>query len=150
MTEADWYDRVEEFLHEVTAAHWDEVVSQAVVSHLTLFPRTRSEAEVQEILNGLMRKLQGFPPPWLVIVGPDGEVDTPDDIWIEPAYNVLEIQKAWDLHDGRNLGTMVVAVYRWNPDSKSWHRDTTYGIIGDARKTRKANPDDPADWLSSS
>jgi hypothetical protein len=149
MTEHDFYDRVEELLHEVTASHWDQVVSSSIDSYLKMFPRSRSEKEIKEILNGLIRKLEGFPPPWLLIIGPDGEIDTPDDIWIEPAYNEIEIEKAWNLHDGRNLGTMVVGVYRWSPDSMSWHRDTTYGILGDTRKTRKADPDDPDDSLCS-
>ena len=149
MTEIEWYDRTEEFLREAPSAVWEDIASKAVEVHGQLFPGERSADEVKDILTGLIQKLTGFPPPWLVIVGPDGEIDTPHDIWIEPAYNPVEIQKAWDLHDGRNLGTMVVGVYRWEPEPLSWRRDTTYGMLGDARKTRKADPDDPDDALCS-
>lgn len=146
--EGDWYDKIEQLLHEVPSGAWEFVVAEAVKKYPSeIF--SRGKAEVEEALRGLVQKLSGFPPPWLVIAGPDGEIDTPDDIWIEPAYNAIEIQKAWDAHDGRNMGTMVVAVYRWDPESMSWRRDTTYGMLGDARKTRKADPDDPDDALCS-
>jgi hypothetical protein len=146
-SESDWYDGIEELMREVPTSAWEQVVAE--VMNNDPWSYSRSKAEMKEILRGLIQKLSGFPPPWLLIGGPDGEIDTPDDIWIEPAYNAIEIQKAWDLHDGRNLGTMVVAVYRWDPDSMSWRRDTNYGMLGNPSKTRKADPDDPDDSLCS-
>lgn len=146
-SESDWYDGIEELMREVPPSAWEQVVSEVMSNEPWSY--SRSKEEMREILRGLVQKLNGFPPPWLVIAGPDGEIDTPDDLWIEPAYNEIEIEKAWDLHDGRNLGTMVVAVYRWDPDSMSWRRDTKYGILGDTRKTRRANPMDPDDRISS-
>jgi hypothetical protein len=149
MTEIEWYDRTEELLREAPSSYWEQISLLAANTYSEVTGGERSHKEVKDILHGLIQKLSGFPPAWLVIAGPDGEIDTPDDVWIEPAYNPVEIQKAWNLHDGRNLGTMVVAVYRWDPDSLSWRRDTTYGMLGDARKTRKADPDDPDDELCS-
>lgn len=147
MIETEWYDRIEQAFHHIDRARVEEAAEKGVESHLSVFPGLRTKKEIREIINGLIHKLQGFPPPWLVIAGPDGEMYTPDDIWIEPAYNDIEVQKAWDLHDGRNLGTMVVAVYRWDPEAMNWTRDTKYGMLGDVRKTRKADPDDPTDSL---
>lgn len=146
--ESDWYDGIEELMREVPPSAWNQVVSEVFESKHP-WPYSHSRAEMKDILQGLIQKLSGFPPPWLVIVGPDGEIDTPDDIWIEPAYNKIEIEKAWDLHDGRNLGTMVVAIYRWDPESLSWRRDTSHGMLGNPNKTRKANHDDPDDSLCS-
>lgn len=149
MTEREWYERTEELLHRHTANHWDTIVDKAVEAFQSLFPDSdRTEKQVREILDGLLRKLQGFPPPWLVIAGPDGEILTPDDMAIHPAHNEMEIEQLWDLHDGRSLGTLVVAVYRWSAENGQWIRDLDWGMMGDPRKKHRADPDVEGDRLA--
>lgn len=78
---------------------------------------------------------------YMVISAPEMADLTPDDLVISPARNEAEVDALWDLHDGRNLGTMVVAVYRLDKDG-SYSRDTRWGILGDVRKTHRATEGD--------
>jgi hypothetical protein len=80
-------------------------------------------------------------PPFMVISAPEMADLTPDDLVISPAQNEAEVDALWDLHDGRNLGTMVVAVYRLDKDG-SYVRDTRWGLLGHAKKTRPATDAD--------
>lgn len=94
-------------------------------------------------------------PPFLVISAPDGAHLTPDDLVIEAARNDDDIQRIWDVHDGRSYGTMVVGVYRLSregngalgPDQPTYVRDTRFGILGDEGRRRRADPDSEADHL---
>lgn len=146
MTELEWYEKTEEILHDLPRGEWNNLISRAieVYRHYKLNEEV-SDQQVEEALHGLLRKLQGFPPTWLVIAGPDGEIRTPEDIWIEPAWNRFEIQHIWDVHDGRNHGTMVVAVYIWNFEGGTWTRDRNWGIMGNESATGHA--DDERDAL---
>lgn len=147
-TEWDWYDLTEEQLHKYPRGNWNRILSHALEAHrqLKLDP-SKSDKDVEEALHGLLRRLQGFPPTWLAIIGPDGEINTPDDLSIEAAWSVIEVQRLWDIHDGRNLGTMVVGVYLWNFNDKAWVRDLNWGIMGHEGKRGRADSDDPADRI---
>lgn len=148
MNEWDWYEKTEELLHNSDRGDWNKLVSRAieVYKHYKINQNV-SDEQVAEALHGLLRKLQGFPPTWLVIAGPDGEIDTPDDIWIEPAWNVVEVQHLWDLHDGRNFGTLVVGVYIWGFEKHAWTRDENWGIMGNEGKHGPADPENEADRI---
>jgi hypothetical protein len=140
MQEWDWYEKTEELLHKSIRGDWNKLVFRAieVYQHYKINPEM-TEEQITEALHGLLRKLQGFPPTWLIISAPDGEIRTPEDLSIEPAWNVFEIQHLWDIHDGRNMGTMVVGVYVWNFESQSWSRDRNWGVMGDERATGPAD-----------
>lgn len=84
-------------------------------------------------------------PPWpmyMVVSAPEDAPLTPDDLVIQPAATKEEVGRLWEFHDGRTAGTMVVAVYKFDPDSADWVRDREWGMLGDVRKTGPANPDD--------
>ncbi len=146
MTEWDWYEKIEELLHESQRGDWNKQIYRAieVYQHYKINPEV-TEEQLTEALHGLLRKLQGYPPTWLVISGPDGEIRTPEDLMIEPAWNAIEVAHQWDVHDGRNHGTMVVAVYLWSHQHRAWKRDRNWGIMGNARATGPA--DDSRDAL---
>lgn len=148
MTELDWYEKTEALLHKGGVGEWNRLVSEAVDIHLRRKLNTaRGEHEIKEILHGLLRKLQGFPPTWLVIAGQEGSVQTPDEMFIHPAWNAIEVQGFWDLHDGRKHGTMVVGVYLWRFEDHTWARDLNWGIMGDPSRTGTADPENPGDRL---
>lgn len=148
MREWQWYEETEELLHSRSRGEWNGLVSRAieVYKHYKINEDV-SDEQIEEALHGLLRKLQGYPPTWLVIAGPDGEIKTPDDMWIEPAWNVVEIQHIWDVHDGRNDGMMVVGVYIWSFQANSWIRDRNWGIMGNEGKRGPANEEDGRDRL---
>jgi hypothetical protein len=148
MTEWDWYETTEELVREHSVGDWNRLVSLATEVHRRdNLNEDRTDEQVKEVLHGLLRKLQGFPPTWLAIVGPDGDVETPDDIWIEPAWNRVEVQRLWDNHDGRNYGTAIVGVYIWSYESNKWTRDENWGILGQEGKTGPADRDDEHDRI---
>lgn len=86
-------------------------------------------------------------PPFLVIAAPEESPLSPDDLIIEPAWTVEEIEQAWDEHDGRTAGTMVVGVYKFDPAQNMYKRDNSFGMLGDRRKTGPADPDNEAHLL---
>jgi len=140
MTEWEWYEKTEEFLHKSPRGDWNKLVHQAVEAYQQyMIEPSVTEAQLREALHGLLRKLQGYPPTWLVISAPDGELRTPEDLVIEPAWNVVEVAHLWDIHDGRNHGTMVVGVYLWSYEAQSWQRDRNWGVMGNARATGPAD-----------
>jgi hypothetical protein len=148
MTEWDWYEKTEELLHRSSRGEWNKLLYRAVeVYQHYKINEDVTEEQLLEALHGLLRKLEGFPPTWLAIAGPDGDIETPDDIWIEPAWNVIEVQRIWDNHDGRNFGTAVVGVYVWNRESNTWTRDKNWGIMGQEGKTGPADRDDEHDRI---
>jgi len=146
MTEWDWYEKIEELLHKGQRGDWNKIINRAieVYQHYKINPDL-TEPTIREALHGLLRKLQGYPPTWLIISGPDGELRTPEDFSIEPAWNIFEVEHLWDIHDGRNHGTMVVGVYLWSYEHQSWSRDRNWGVMGDMRATGAA--DDERDAL---
>jgi len=148
MTQWDWYEKTEELLHKSSRGEWNRLINRAieVYQHYKI-DEDVTEAQLLEGLHGLLRKLEGFPPTWLAIAGPDGDIETPDDIWIEPAWNVFEVQRIWDNHDGRNFGTAVVAVYIWEHEGQRWTRDQKWGILGQEGKTGPADRDDEHDRI---
>lgn len=148
MTQWDWYEKTEELLHRSSRGEWNRLISRAieVYQHYKI-NEDMTEKQLEEGLHGLLRKLQGYPPTWLAIAGPDGDIETPDDIWIEPAWNIFEVQRIWDNHDGRNFGTAVVGVYVWSYESSSWTRDKNWGIMGQEGKTGPADRDDEHDRI---
>jgi hypothetical protein len=148
MTEWDWYEKTEELLHRSSRGEWNKLLYRAVeVYQHYKINEDVTEEQLMEALHGLLRKLEGFPPTWLAIAGPDGDIETPDDIWIEPAWNVIEVQRIWDNHDGRNFGTAVVGVYIWDRASNTWTRDKNWGIMGQEGKTGPADRDDEHDRI---
>lgn len=90
------------------------------------------------------RQLQ---PPFLVVAAPEDSPLTPDDLIIEPAWTPEHIAEAWDQHDGRTAGTMVVGVYKFDPAQNIYKRDNSFGMLGDRRKTGPADPDDETNHL---
>lgn len=80
-------------------------------------------------------------PLYLVISAQDDDVLTPDDLVIEPAFTKEDVDKLWDWHDGRTMGSMVVAVYKFDLAGNHYVRDQTYGMFGDVRKTGPADPE---------
>jgi hypothetical protein len=148
LTEWDWYEEMEELLHASDRGEWNRLVNQAILIHRHHeLDENKSDQQVEEVLHGLLRKLQGYPPTWMVIAGPDGEIKTPDDIWIEPAWNIVEVQHAWDEHDGRNHGTLVVGVYIWSFQRRAWTRDHNWGIMGHEGQRGPADDEDPGDRI---
>lgn len=142
MTEWEWYEKTEELLHKADRGAWNGLISRAieVYQHYRINPDA-TEEQLLEALHGLLRKLQGYPPTWLVISGPDGEIKTPEDLMIEPAWNVVEVQHLWDIHDGRNSGTLVVGVYLWSWQTGSWTRDRNWGVMGNEMAIGPADDD---------
>lgn len=140
MQEWDWYEKTEDLLHRSSRGEWNKLINRSieVYQHYKINEDV-SEEQLLEALHGLLRKLEGFPPTWLVIAGPDGEINTPDDLWIEPAWNVIEVQHSWDEHDGRNYGTLVVAVYIWNMAKRAYIRDKNWGVMGHEGKRGPAD-----------
>jgi len=148
MFEWDWYEKTEELLHKSDRGDWNKLIERAIEAYQHYkINEEITEEELREALHGLLRKLQGFPPTWLGIIGPDGDIETPDDLWIEPAWNVIEVQRLWDNHDGRNFGTAVVAIYIWSLQSRSWIRDKKWGIMGREGSTGPADRDDEHDRI---
>lgn len=151
MYEHDWYQEAEEAMRKVDRSEWPGIVNRFGQLYFTQIEgERRSKPEVLEILQSLANKIRGEQelPPYMVTVAPDGGDLTPDDLSHWPAWNYLEIQLLWDLHDGRNLGTMIVGVYKLAADGLYYVRDTVWGIMGDIRKTRRADPDDPGDRIA--
>ena len=148
MTEEDWYEKTEELLHQSERGRWTRLVDRAVEvhRHYRLNP-DRTDQEVEEILHGLLRKMEGFPPTWVVIAGPDGEIQTPDDLWVHPAWNEVEVQMLWNLHDGRSAGTLIVGVYVWRQESHAWERDRKWGIMGNEGRRGTADSSQASDRL---
>lgn len=131
LTEWDWYEKTEELLHNRPRSEWNLLITRAIeiYQHYKINEEV-TEQQLLEALHGLLRKLEGYPPTWLAIAAPDGEIRTPDDIWIEPAWNGVEVQRLWDIHDGRNHGTLIVGIYLWSFEKGAWVRDTNWGIMG--------------------
>lgn len=148
MTEEEWYEKIEELLHQSERGGWNRIINRAVEAHrhYRLRPE-RKDREIEEILHGLIRKMEGFPPTWMVIAGPDLDIETPDDLWIHPAWSEVEVQILWDLHDGRSAGTLVVGVYVWRQASRAWERDQKWGIMGNASRTGPAVRSEESDRL---
>lgn len=148
MREEEWYQELEELLHQSERGDWNKIISKAVELHrrYRLRPK-RKDQEVEEIIHGLIRKMEGFPPTWMVLAGPDGDIETPDDLWIHPAWSEVEVQMLWGLHDGRNLGTLVVGVYVWRQESRAWERDEKWGIMGQVGRTGPADRSEESDRL---
>jgi len=148
MTEEEWYQEIEELLHQNDRGDWNRILARAVEihRHYKLKPQ-RKEQEIEEILHGLIRKMEGFPPTWMVLAGPDGDIQTPDDLWIHPAWNEVEVQMLWDLHDGRSAGTLVVGVYVWRQASHAWERDQKWGVMGNERRRGPADRNEESDRL---
>jgi len=145
MYEHDWYQEAEAELRKAPHAQRVRVADEAGRAYFTQVEGARRPPwEVKEILVSLIAKIsnEGGMAPYMVAVSPDQDDLTPDDLSMWPAWNRLEVGLLWDLHDGRNLGTMVVAVYRLNAkDAPFYERDLTWGMLGDARRSRHADPD---------
>lgn len=78
--------------------------------------------------------------PYLVIVAPEESGLTPDDLVVVPAWTKKEVEALWDWHDGRNAGTMVVAVYV--DRGGDFVRDASWGLLGQRNRTGPAKDDD--------
>lgn len=80
-------------------------------------------------------------PKYLVIIAPEQTGLTPDMLEPVPADTEKQVDELWDLHDGRNHGTMVVGVYIYQEETSSYVRSGLWGILGDAGKTGSADED---------
>lgn len=80
-------------------------------------------------------------PLYLVISAREDDTFTPDDLVIEPAFTVEDVNKLWDFHDGRTMGSMVIGVYKFDPAGNHYVRDEAFGIFGSVRKTGPADPE---------
>lgn len=80
-------------------------------------------------------------PKYLVIVAPEMDDLTPDDLTIVPVEKKKEVETLWDEHDGRSDGNMILAVYELDPDVEYPHykRSLEFGILGVEGKTRPAD-----------
>ena len=152
MYEHDWYEEVEASLRRMPRERRVAAAQEAGQVYFTQVEGVRRPPwEIKEILQSLLTKIEdgGRLAPFMVVVAPDQGDLTPDDLSHWPAWNRLEVGRLWDLHDGRNLGTMVVAVYKLNAkDEPFYERDITWGMLGNVRKTRRSDIDDPEDRLS--
>lgn len=81
-------------------------------------------------------------PKFMIVAAPEDADLTPDDLVLEPAETEAAVDALWDWHDGRNDGSMVVGVYKLDEESGVYVRDTRWGILGHARKTHPASPED--------
>lgn len=81
-------------------------------------------------------------PKFMIVAAPETDDITPDDLVLRPAETEAEVNALWDWHDGRNDGSMVVGVYRLDEESEMYVRDMRWGILGHARKTHPASPED--------
>ena len=66
-------------------------------------------------------------PTFLVTIVPSRGF-TSQDLTIEPARSEKEVDALIDLHDGRNLGTIVVAVYKLDSSGKRYACVRDFGI----------------------
>ncbi len=151
MLDSEWYEKTEDFLLAASLEQWPEVIAKAILAYQKLgVEPARTSSQVAALLDTLRDRILGkrMIPMYSVAVANDGPVDTPDDMVLEPAYNEIEVQRLWDLHDGRNDGMMVVAVYRWDNERGVWLRDTSWGLLGDEGAKRHADPDNVRDRLS--
>lgn len=106
---------------------------------------SRIQEDVRVLVEGMVKNISADLPLYLVMSAPDIGGLTPDDLGIQPAWTELEIERLFGIHDGRNYGTMIVAVYKLNREGPLpvYDRDMRWGMLGDVQKTRPANPDDP-------
>ena len=152
MYEHDWYEETEAALRRAPPAQRGRAAQEAGQVYYTQVEGARRPPyELKPILESLIAKIEneGRLPPYMVTVAPDQDDLTPDDLSHWPAWNRLEVGRLWDLHDGRNLGTMVVAVYKLNTKGEPFYeRDVTWGMLGNVRKAKLADPDNPEDRLS--
>jgi hypothetical protein len=144
MFEIDW---LETALKDLQAGvHIDDVVE----SYYQLVQEpSRTQEDVRVLVEGIQKNISADLPPYLVMSAPDIGGLTPDDLGIQPAWTDLEIERLFGMHDGRSYGTMIVAVYKLNREGPLpvYDRDMRWGMLGDERKTRPANPDDPTDFI---
>lgn len=84
-------------------------------------------------------------PVWLVVVAPEGDPLTPDDLTIHAAQTREDVEYIWT--DSAAFGHMVVGVYRHFPELGSYVRDRSFGMLGDIRKTRRSDPELEEDHL---
>jgi hypothetical protein len=84
-------------------------------------------------------------PAWLVVVAPEGDVLTPDDLSVQIAQTREEVENIWT--DAAGFGHMVVGVYRHFPELGNYVRDRSFGMLGDIRKTMRADPELEEDLL---
>jgi hypothetical protein len=107
----------------------------------------RPPTEVFGYVRDIESRLRGELAPYIVMAAGDWMIRTPDDVWMEPAWNDLEVEMLWNRHDGRSYGTMVVAVYKWDGEAGAYGRDLSRGLMGKPGKTGAAEY--PADALCS-
>jgi hypothetical protein len=136
MGEEAWWELAFEDLRDAPPGERAALVEDMVRDYRqSVRPPTRPEPEVRALLADMLARLAGGRSPYMVISAPEAEGLTPDDLVLEPAWNDADIERLWDLHDGRNLGTMIVAVYRLDSGQGIYIRDTRWGVLGDGRKT---------------
>jgi hypothetical protein len=70
-------------------------------------------------------------PTYLVTVTRESAGLTPEDMTIELADSEKELDALIDLHDGRNLGTIAVAIYTLDPTGKRYVCHRSFGIPGE-------------------
>jgi hypothetical protein len=78
-------------------------------------------------------------PPFLVVAAPEDHPLTPDDLILQPAWTKEQIEALWDEHDGRSFGSMVVGVYKLEPENEYYVRDTSWGMMGRPGETGRAD-----------
>jgi len=146
MFEIDWWETALQDLQ--SGVHIDDVVES--YHQLVSEPR-HSPDEVRVIVEGIQKNISADLPPYLVMYAPEMGGLTPDDLGTQPAWTEIEIERLFGIHDGRNYGTMIVAVYKLNREGPLpvYDRDIRWGMLGDVQKTRPANPDDPTDLIGS-
>lgn len=150
MTERDWWETAREELERAKPEERAAAAERLVADYFALVegPR-RAPADVRKIVADIGRHLEGELPPFVVVSAPDQSGLTPDELLVEPAWNEFEVERLWDIHDGRSLGTMVVAVYRLDRDGPLpvYARDRSWGMLGRPGERRPANPDAETDRL---
>ena len=145
MLESDWYEEALEAFREARPTQWPKLADTFFVMYgVQVQDRRRSAQDIRGILETIAARVEreSMPVPFMVISAPDGGELTPDDLVINPAWNELEIDALWDMHDGRNLGTMIVGVYRWDQRARVYARDMNWGILGHPGDRRPAGPGD--------
>jgi len=81
---------------------------------------------------------EGASAPYLVLVQIETALDADDPAaWaVIPARSEEDIEELWDAHDGRNFGTEVVGVYRWDPECPCVSEDRPGGYVPHPAWTR--------------
>ena len=102
-------------------------------------PRTPKQEWADRPIGGAWR------PVFVVVVAPEGDRLTPDDLTLQFAKTREEVEYIWT--DAAGFGHMAVGVYRHFPELGNYVRDRSFGMLGDLQKTRRSDPELEEDLL---